>query len=211
MSPAHSEEPPKGSDLDHYQTAQAALYEALAQYQGGDKPLSDYGLALYHRAISQNDIEAHLVHAGGGSISSGLVGFTGGLAELSAARELSAMLVTSKPGFCFTLFSASANAQSALEMLSDTPPDPASEPAATAPEPLVPRDLTPAELEEVKSLIDQLVDRDPNAFKAIGAKFKTHFEVGKTPLAKAITTTEHAEWLTTRITAALNDTDEIPY
>ena len=195
-----STEPLRGSDLDVYRTVQAHLFAALVAFHRDGGPLHDHGLAIYHRSTGSG-VEAILVHVDGGEISSGPVldgdlTYDAGTASsmLTGALGVGVQVAVAAPetqtpdplaGVEFTIMGAN---------VLQKPPEP--EPAAD-------RLLTEDEREAVLSLFDRMVELDKAALKTIGIEFRAHFGLGNTPLVKAFTTTEHAQWLTDRITSLL--------
>jgi len=193
MTPT-TKERAEGSDLDGYRTLQGGLYGALVAFQSGNLPLAAHGLAMYHRIGSDAGhlfIEGVLAHVDGGSITSGPI-LVDSPQAIQGARELSALLLTGKGGFTVEAVSVAADTH-------DAEPEPA---AAQV------RELTEEEREDVRLLFDQLAERDPDELKAIGTELRAHFQLGKVPLARAFTTTAHAEWIHARVTPLLADDTE---
>ena len=188
------------SDLDVYRTVQAHLFAALVAFHRDGGPLHAHGLAIYHRSTGSG-VEAILVHVDGGEISSGPV-LDGDLTF--DAGTASSMLTGA----------LSVGVQVAVAVPETQTPDPlaggeitifgvnALHPPAE-PEPAADRLLTEDEREAVLSLFDRMVELDKAALKTIGIEFRAHFGLGNTPLVKAFTTLEHAQWLTDRITPLL--------
>ena len=196
-----STEPLRGSDLDVYRTVHAHLFAALVAFHRDGGPLHAHGLAIYPRSTGSG-VEAILVHVDGGEISSGPV-LDG---DLKADQATAAKLLTG--------YWIAPNAQPAPAAPETQTPDPLDGVEFTImganvlqkphePEPAADRLLTEDEREAVLSLFDRMVELDKAALKTIGIEFRAHFGLGNTPLVKAFSTTEHAQWLTDRITPLL--------
>ena len=230
-------------DLLAIEAQQRALYSALADYQqaqAGEAYVvpGAFGLAVYHSATVTRDgvaaIEAFLVHANGGMLSSGEVPITDWQQHsLIEARRITGAMVLGlpldAPGLDdVALFKpssskqtqparpkavASAGPERRTEQpteqgtpLAEPAPAPAAPVVAAEPEaPAAPSAPGPADAvsdDEVSAVIDALDKihgQDPEAVKSIVASFKAAFPIGRTSFARAITTRERLDWLTTTI------------
>lgn len=216
------------ADLAALEHRQSLLHRALAEVQATDAhAIGEHGLALYHRLAvlnGQHSIEAVLVHAAGGEISSGflpidptdLVGIchrqkltTSLLLSNLAVPEVSkpqqaqspitwpgAKVITYNPADFQDLPLQQEVPAAAPEPETVEPEPVAVEPAAVEPEPPADEPPTAEEVAAIKDDLDRIFNRRPTAVKEMTAEFRSTFEIGpKTPVAKAITTRERFTWL----------------
>jgi hypothetical protein len=222
------------ADLAALEKRQARLYEALAQFHQARTKAPELcpcaaGLAIYHRVAVFNGshaIEAVLVHAEGGEISSGFLPLESvdgifRLQAVTAAMLLSEFSGGSGPESPQPQEPAAPQAPQQQQaahpplMLQQEPilsqaaaPTPDPEPSAA---PAAPSDEPPTK-EEVSALIDDLdkvFNRRPSRVKELTAGFRAEFEIGpKTPVAKAITTRARLDWLRESVDQLLTEIAE---
>lgn len=213
------------SDLAALEHRRALLHAALAAFQApsGPTPLSEHGLALYHRLAVLNghhSIEAVLVHAAGGEISSGFLPVDPyDHAGIREAQQLTASILVAavdapdapKPQQsqkARPIAVCPAAAPVALPLQHEPP-------AAAEPE----LDATPAPApdepptkEEISALIDDLdrvFNRRPTRVKELTTGFREQFEIGpRAPVAKAITSRDRLDWLRKEVDQLLEEIAE---
>lgn len=195
------------SDLAALEHRQSLLHAALAAYQSDPDCLGDHGLALYHRLAVLNGehciecIEAVLVHAAGGEISSGFLPLPGPGSEpvlLTDLQRITADLLLG-PGRFMPEPSTTQKAQrlAPIPLQQEPPaaaapePEPEPEPAAAAPEP-----PTKEEVAALAAALDRVFMRRPSAIKEMADRFRAAFGItARTPIPKALTTRERADWI----------------
>jgi hypothetical protein len=212
------------SDLAAIEHRQALLHAALAAFQApsGPTPLGEHGLALYHRLAvlnGQHSIEAVLVHAAGGEISSGFLpvdpsDHTG----IREAQQLTTSILVAaihapdapKPQQsqkARPIAVCPAPAPVALPLQQEPPPAAEPDPEPT-PAPAPAADEPPTK-EEISALIDDLdrvFNRRPTRVKELTTGFREQFEIGpKTPVAKAITSRDRLIWLRAAVDQLLEE------
>jgi hypothetical protein len=215
------------SDLAALEHRQSLLHAALAHVHAlGACAIGEHGLAIYHRLAvlnGQHSIEAVLVHAAGGEISSGFLPvdpadhaairqtqkltsqiLLGGLLPVDPSTPQESQSPVVWPNPC-PVPAAKPSQQEPPAAAVEADPHPEHAPAAPTPD-------DPPSKEAIEALIadlDRVFNRRPTRVKELTAAFRAAFEIGpKTPVARSITTRGRADWLRTRIDEAITEIAE---
>jgi hypothetical protein len=198
------------SDLAALEHRQSLLHAALAHVQAlGATSIGEHGLAIYHRLAilnGEHSIEAVLVHAAGGEISSGFLPVDPhDHATIRQTQRLtsSILLAALESPDVPTPQQAQRPApmppmlqQEPLPAAAKPEPEPEPEPEAPAAEPEPPN---PDEVAALLAELDALHKRSAASCKLLVNGFKLTHNIGRAPFAQSITTRERADWLREQI------------
>lgn len=177
--------------------AHGQIYAALAKYQDAvahgeaiPRP-SAFGLAITHYQ-SPEGIGCRLVHESGALLDSGPVVAP----TVLEAAQRAAALVLGTVGSILVPVSYVSKQTEELPPAPIASPQTVEPPAQTVEPPTQTVEPEPEiDVEAILSRMDELHTQSPDALKALITKYKAHFEIGRTPFPKSITTPERAQFL----------------